>query len=326
MASDMRNRPPYNKPLEAIEPLITNVGARGEGDVFSVLLHSPFIIRAFEFSLADGAIDCRHEHEPDTSFADRFWNVDQRRYCPEIPNELVLFDIKSSHADHSYLTTLAQRREVAFYICISFRDTSWVELIPNLHQRPQMAATETAKEKRRKSRVGAEGGSRLLVRSYGLNQGNSPYRMPVALLVEAISRVRQLARGESSLYINPWTLVEFPEWSPLTASSNIFLKPDENTDHYSAFQAAMEIYRCVTFQPMKTKMKIDFVGLQPRLADFKLLLPQGVDSSGRVKYRQVFVQHKIDGRVRSAGNTLDKVTVARGEGEKRTYYFDHLDR
>jgi len=45
--------------LSILTPLsIRNSGARLEGDVFSILKQSPFVVRSFEFALADGAIDC----------------------------------------------------------------------------------------------------------------------------------------------------------------------------------------------------------------------------------------------------------------------------
>lgn len=71
--------PPQSvRPLEVVDVLIKFRGALFEGDVFSVLWHLPFVIRSFEFALADGALDCNSSGEdisPDdspSSWADRF--------------------------------------------------------------------------------------------------------------------------------------------------------------------------------------------------------------------------------------------------------------
>lgn len=60
------------KPLEALNKLIlTNRGALYEGDIFSVLKYSLYVVRLFKFTLADRALNCISEFYFDISFVDR---------------------------------------------------------------------------------------------------------------------------------------------------------------------------------------------------------------------------------------------------------------
>ena len=286
-------------PLSAIEPLLSNRGALYEGDVFSVLYKSPFVVRSFEFAIADGAIDCTSSFPPGTSFADRFWDIDQRlRVEPTMTrSKLLLFDVKSKISRYAgeqiYNSTTNQRHQVAFYIGICAADPSFIELIPNFYQNP---FSTSSPQDDREVAVNASRISRLPPSTYKLDPCNAPYRMPLTLLPKAIEAVRRCAQGKSQ-YINPWTLVSFPAWKPLTTESSQPLKPSEDSEHFTAYKAVMEIYRLVRVESTQglVPMSLDFVGLQPRLADFKLV----TTFAGY----QSFIQHKIDGRDRALLST-----------------------
>lgn len=302
--------------------LLRNRGAVYEGDIFSILACSPFVARSFEFSLADGCIDCTREFEVGVSFGDRFWEIlKTSRDRSEQPSDLLFFDAKSKISgiagDEIYLTTYAQRGFVAFFIGICAVDTQFVELIPNLHQGKQYSlAAKTRYVAVNTSRV-----SKLHATTYGLDPSNAPYRMPAYLLPEAIFRVRQCARGRGC-YVNPWTLVSFPDWRPKTIASVGSLMPAEDTEHYSSCLAALEIQRIVKTQPTTTPFAIDFVNLQPRLADFKLIKnPTAIDA------QQYFIQHKLDVRERAMKTKMNKVHIARSTGKgKISYFFTAFER
>ena len=102
------------KPLESINVLLNTRGALYEGDIFSVLWRLPFVIRSFEFALADGALDCGNECAPDTSYADRIWTGEQRRMGAL--RRLLLFDVKSKAAARGLQ---AESRDSSTYISIS---------------------------------------------------------------------------------------------------------------------------------------------------------------------------------------------------------------
>jgi len=69
------------------------------------------------------------------------------------------------------------------------------------------------------------------------------------------------------------------------------------------------MYRVVRARFHETALDMDFVSLQPRLADFKFLLGHPTTSTKQSR-RQVFVQHKIDSRIpRPANDQLDAVRV-----------------
>ncbi|KAG9521367.1 hypothetical protein KCV07_g3780, partial [Aureobasidium melanogenum] len=293
--------------------------AVAEGDVFAVLAHSPSVVRSFEFGLADGAIDCTHSYDVKSSYAYRLWKLDQGSRMPNTTSAILLFDVKSAVVDQCYIATNAQRKHVAFYIGICAADPTFVELIPNYGQGSGLDQLEPATSQEDNGRylsVNVDRHCRLPLKSYGINQTNAPYRMPIALLVEAVARVRLCAQGHG-VYVNPWTLVEFPHWKPTTTEYTHFLKPAAGTANYTAYDAAQYIYQAVMSRSDQTSMTLDYVGLQPRLADFKLLLHDPLKQT-----RQVYIQHKIDPRVRSKSDRLSKVTVvSRRRGKKRGFDF-----
>jgi len=315
--------------LDALDRLVlSNRGALYEGDIFSILKRSLFVIRSFEFALADGAIDCSGGCSPDTSFADRFWDVDQELLLNPTSKKLVLFDVKSkvsqSAGDQIYSTTVGQRHHVAFYIGICAADLSFVELFPNYHQKHSAAVTADALDTdSRHVGVNSSRVSKLPPSTYILDPCNAPYRMPIRYLVEAIERVRRCVQS-GEIYVNPWTKVSFPEWKPLTTGLTEMLKPSESSEHFTAYNATLEIYRFFKGQ----SMKLDFVGLQPRLADFKLLAARLPNLAGHHSHNhsQIFVQHKLDARDRALDSKLTKVAIARGQGDDCRYYFSDIDR
>lgn len=317
--------------------IIDNRGAIYEGDVFSILKRSPYTVRSFEFALADGALECDHEFDPECSWADRFWQTDQRHGDPVVgPSRLMLFDVKSKTAqlagEQICVTTAGQKACVAFYITICAADPSFVELIPNLQQGLPPLDSIKKEDRKRALAVNESRASRLVPPAYKLDPGGSPYRMPLALLPEAVRRVRACASSAADAsvphYINPWTNVVFPDWHPKTVVSTpfveaaAFLKPEGDTGHYSAFLAAMEVYRHCNLRPGGPPMRVDFVGLQPRLADFKVIITDPETH----RPRQFFVQHKLDSRDRALNNRLEKVQVARKQGHSTRYYFSASER
>ena len=307
------------EPLELIgRRIFQSRGILYEGDIFSILLHSPFVIRAFEFALADFAIDCTRTYDKAQSFAQRFWTVYQHGSPKPGSSDLLLAEVKCSVAgaagSQAYITTRAQRRRVAFYIGINAADPSFVDVIPNYDQEKAALDEDASEEERIQEHiVNSTRVSSLPSSAYaGLDPCSSPYRMPIFLLNEAIRRVRRyVLTGEP--YINPWTGTSFDDWKPLTTKRAHWLCPAEHTSHYSACKAVLEIFRNV----QGDRMKPDFIGLQPYLADFKLTV---------LGVRPMFVQHKLDDTLRALDNRMEQVTIARGEGDKRRWYFSAFDR
>lgn len=320
--------------MELVEVLqkviLNNRGAIYEGDVFSVLQHSPYVVRSFEFAVADGCISCDQEFDPSTNFADRLWEAIRNARSQEgKPHRLVLFDIKSTVSetagDQVYITTHRQRQLVAVFINICAADTKFVDLIPNRYQGvagqagQEHVAINTSRE------------SKLPSQAYHLDPSTAPYRMPVHMLPEAIRRIRLCAMGHGD-YVNPWTKVPFPGWKPQTVDSVSYLMPLDGSEHSSACRAALEIQRAIkTLQPQRdlvaqrtlATIDMDFVGLQPRLADFKFLL-RSLDTN---RARQVFIQHKLDVRQRAAKTPLDRVSIARSRSEGDiNYWFTPFER
>ena len=256
--------------------------------------------------------------------------MDQEQ-LPTIPKNLLLFDVKSTNCqlagDQYYITTIRQRREVAFYIGICVVDPSFVELIPNLYQgRP--GSTARSQPDGDEVAVNTSRVSHLPPSAYVLDPCNAPYRMPLALLPRAIERVRYcVQRGQP--YVNPWTQVSFPQWRPTTTSASDALKPSEESQHFTAYRAAMEVYRIMNKVSLRSPLLLDFVGLQPRLADFKFIPawvqgPKDLESPG--PQHQRFVQHKLDGRDRTSSTSLAKVAISRAQGGNRWWYFQAHDR
>lgn len=60
-----------NDLLKVLDTLICNRSTLLKGDVFSVLRHSLFIVRSFEFALVNGVVDCTESYYIGASFADR---------------------------------------------------------------------------------------------------------------------------------------------------------------------------------------------------------------------------------------------------------------
>lgn len=327
--------------LEVLEtPILNNRGARYEGDIFSTLQHSSYALRSWEFALADGAIYCNGSFDWGASFADRFSAIEQA----EGEAKLILFDVKSKISqeagDQIYATTTRQEHNVAFYIGICAADTSFVELIPNIYQQASSTPFESDLEdspapKNRQLGVNPSRESKLQPASYKLDPEMSPYRMPLLLLAEAIRRVRRCAQAMVP-YVNPWTLVSFPNWKPFTTHSTDLLIPAQDSQHFTAYKAALDICRMIKIQRGPVAIDFDFIGLQPRLADFKFItaLPQNPFSHLNIRQqrldgrplRQDFIQHKLDGKDRARSSRLSKVAIARGEGKERRWYFSTFDR
>ncbi len=315
---------------ESLNVILHHCGAVSEGDIFTVLAPLPYVVRSFEFAVADGALDCDNSFPPAATYADRFWAVEQEQ-LPTIPKKLLLFDVKSSicqlAGDQYYLTSIRQRREVAFYIGICVADPSFVELIPNLYQGRQGSTSPPQSDSDEVS-ANASRVSHLPPSAYVLNPCNAPYRMPLALLSKAIERVRSCIQRRQP-YINPWTQVSFPEWKPITTSTSEALKPSEDSQHFSAYRAAMEIYRIMNKVSVRSPLPLDFVGLQPRLADFKFipaLIPRPNPLESPELQHQRLVQHKLDARERAYSAPLTKVAIGREQGGKRRWYFQAYDR
>lgn len=287
-----------------------------EGDVFRVLMHSPYVVRSSEFAIADGAIDCTKSYRKSSSQLERYMDVHSRRYLREMQSELMLFDVKSTVADQagnqSYLTTIGQRRRVAFYVCINAADTTFVEIVPNLHQDPSSGRIAD-EDDTREVLVNMTRVSMVPPSAYGsLDQCQTPYRVPLCAVADTIAAIRR-CWTDSSVYSNPYTQVSFPGWKPSSTRLCNDLAPSPSNDQYSAYEATMEIFRIIK-SDRSTPLDADFVGLQPRLADFKLIH----------LLRQLLVQHKLDNSLRAAHSRFDRVTIARGDGDERKWYF-HTD-
>ena len=325
--------------LECLETsILNNRGARYEGDIFSTLQHSPYALRSWEFALADGAIYCNGSFDWGASFAGRFSGIEQA----EGEVDLLLFDVKSKISqeagDQIYATTTRQEQDVAFYIGVCAADTSFVELIPNIYQQASPGPLESEDGpalQNRKLGVNTSRESKFRPSTYKLDPGMSSYRMPLILLPEAILRVRRCARGVGP-YVNPWTLVSFPNWKPFTTHSTDLLIPAQDSQHFTAYKAALDICRMIKIQRGPVAIDFDFVGLQPRLADFKLITALPLNSLSHLSIqqqrldgralRQDLIQHKLDGKDRARSSRLSKVAIARGEVKDRRWYFSTFDR
>jgi hypothetical protein len=161
-------------------------------------------------------------------------------------------------------------------------------------------------------------GHKLPPAVYTLDPCGSPTRMPAGYLLEALGRARRCAL-EGHVYVNPWTNVPFPDWKPVITNSPELLRPAESTEHFTAYLATMRVYRAVKMYGIE----LDFVGLQPRLADFKLLLPDASAPSGCLQY---LIQHKLDARDRRRSTPLTNVAIARATEDGPRYYCADTDR
>jgi hypothetical protein len=222
--------------------------------------------------------------------------------------------------DQKYVTTVAQRRHVAFYIGINAADPTFVDVIPNYDQVPEALIEEESKYV--KDVAGKQGVSVHVARESllptatygGIDQSLSPYRMPLAWLPVAIEGIRECALNEDVVFVNPWTGVAYTGWRPLTTTLTKFLRPPDDADQATAYEAVLEIYR--TIQHTESSLfDVDFVGIQPSLADFKFISRPG-------HLRQYFFQHKFDTTLRAKGSSLSRVSICR-DGR---YYFSAYDR
>jgi len=311
--------------LELLTPLfLRDLGFVLEGDVFQVLKQSPFVVRALEFALGDGGVDCSRERPPSMSFAERLWDLFSHELDEDFMSEIALFDIKSGSAEQEdrsrrdYISIEAQRRRVAFWICVSAANPGWVDVIPNRQQDYEAVKTfdaEIARDdsQRKDKHIGAVGDSRLPPSAHGfLDPCAVPYRMPLSWLPAAIAGIRRCAQGLGD-YVNPYTGVVFTDWRPITTRRTEWLKPSEDSAHYTAYRDAWEVYKGFRSQG---KMVFDLVGVQPCLSDYKIL--HNIDN----KIVQSFVQAKGDGKLRGRKNKLAKVSAAR----QGRYFFDTRDR
>ncbi|KAK5722362.1 hypothetical protein LTR15_005592 [Elasticomyces elasticus] len=324
---------------ENLDFLLNNRSALYEGDVFGYLLASPYAARSWEFALADGGLAVDMRFEPGTGYAERFRHVHREgffRAGADKPHRIVLFDIKGKRrADLGrkavHTSSAGQRRHVAFFIGMCAADDSFVELIPNYEQEQTDVgqvdestgdeAYDSEEEDGHNflfnSRV-----SRLLPAATSVDPESSPYRMPLRLLVEAVRLVRQCALTGQE-YINPWTKVRFANWRPQTTSSADFLKPLPHTQHHTACTAALQIMQGIVDRS-DVPLSFDLVGLQPRIADFKLLLHEAGGSTHPV---QRFVQHKVDSNLhRAAGGKLTSLAVSRKAKGRWLFYFTDIER
>jgi hypothetical protein len=325
-------------------PLITlNRGARFEADIFDLLLDYAHVVRSFEFAPADGAVCCSIHSTLHGTYSDRFWQIDEmdnetyhdHRQTPTSPHHALClspFDVKSNTAlkaeGQVYVTTIRQRKIVAFYIGICAADPSFVELIPNYYtglpiQQGDDPSRYVAVNLSRKSLTGP-GAYKFL------SPCNAAYRMPTSLLHEAISRVRACVQacGQASSpprpYVNPWTGAKFSKWDPVPVHTNEVLLPSDETQHGSGYAGIMEIWKAVrvAHAEERTPMRFEFVSVQPRLADFKLLVPY---EPARDISRQVFVQYKID----SVDRAYDNKNIVIGRNDKHgafRWYFTDTER
>jgi hypothetical protein len=318
-------------PLAHLHPLIVNNrGSQFEAIVFAALYSYPYALRSFEFAPADGAIDCTVENvRPGRTFSERFLETRESIQLNPRSRVLLPFDVKSKISykaeNQIYLTSLAQRQNVAFYVGICAANPDFIEIIPNYYADVPIPAKAKPSDKRA---VNVSRMSLLAPNTYEyLSPCNSPYRMPLVFLPEAFRRLRECARGRGH-YINPWTHVAFAHWIPYTVSPptvDDILAPDMKSQHYSAFMGTMEIWRAVRSQreAFGVPMEFDFVWMQPLLADFKLIVE---DLSTKV-CRQFFVQYKIDPIPRARASPMTRVGVSRNRANgERSWYFSDYDR
>ena len=307
-------------------------GALYEGDLFAILRRSPFVLRSFEFSLADGAVDCSREYDASLSYVRRLWDAVSRGEHEQTASELIPFDVKSTvgsqAGDQQYITTAAQKRRVAFYIGIVAADPTFVDVIPNYSQDAEALHEDMIPEaEKRDIAVNASRVCRLSRRAYGgIDQCMSPYRMPIALLPEATSRIRRCAL-EGIEYVNPWTRVRFVGWRPKTTRSTAWLQPAAHTGHASAFVAVLDIMRMTMVDEAPVTIEPDLIGMAPRLGDFKLILTLPSEEAGHAATSEQFIiQHKLDDPLHARNALLHRVTIARNDGPKRHFYFTATDR
>jgi hypothetical protein len=341
--------------LDLIEKVsLRNSGAVHEGDVFSILTKSPFAVRSGEFALVDGALDCTRTHDPASSWATRYWEVDDWAANPFVASDLAAFEVKSCAVGvaggQSYITTIAQRRRAAFYITRLTADPTWVELIPN-YQQDEWSFDPEAAELEADANEHILNFSRksfLPPRTYGgVDPSGTSYRMPLFSLQEAVRRAH-LHCTTGHIYVNPWTDVAFPYWHPLTGNSAKWIRPREDGGVFTAHEAILKLIQHFNYAgggaigASENTFEIDFVGLQPSLGDFKFLVRGPLAQLATHAYServinepegpvlQYVIQHKIEGRVRASDSKLTKVRVSRGTGRgtqrRLRYFFEAFER
>jgi len=331
--------------LTQLQPVIMqNRGARFEADLFDRLLEHPHSLRSFEFAAADGAIDCSADAALlQGPYSDRLWEIEEahnetfhdQQACRDTGSDrtavcLALFDGKSNLSENAegqiYSTTLRQRQVVSFYVGVCASNPSYVELFPNYFAQIPM---QQGDDPSRRVAVNLSRKSAVSPKAYDfLSPCNAPYRMPASMLLEAFSRVRDCVqacdRGETPRpYVNPWSGAVFTKWRPRSVHSTESLLPADDSQHGTGCAGIMEIWREIRVAQAegRTTMRFHFVGVQPRLADFKLLVPF---QPPRNLPRQVFVQYKIDSVDRSCGNK--KIAIGRYRGAGVNWYFTDLER
>lgn len=345
--------------------LFRNSGSIHEGDVFSILASSPFVVRSGEFALMDGALDCTSRHESDSSYASRYWEVNDRAADPSEAGDLAGFEVKSCAFGEAgkqiYITTIAQRRRAAFYIAKLATDPNWVELIPNYQQDAESLDPESANLEAETAEhiINFTRKSFMPPRTYGaVDPSGSAYRMPLSVLPEAVRRARLCCSVPGYTYVNPWTDVPFTLWRPVAGRAIEWFRPRENSGIFTAHDAVMKILQDFNYggggdeaAATANTFEVDFVGVQPCLGDFKIIVRGSLPRmlKGRISPKDVLpttarhgldpptepavqyvIQHKIEGRTRSRSSKLTKVRVSRatGKAEKRKlrYFFNTFER
>lgn len=322
----------HKRPFETIDNFIkSRRGTFFEAEIFDTLLHHAFVIRSPEFALADGALFATEGGQPPLgNYTERFWRLNEdiritRGDEAHRARILVPFDVKSCVSgraeDQTYITSTRQQSRMGFYIAICAADPGWVEVIPN-----RFSGSRSTTDENRKVAVNESRKCMLPPSTYGfLSPCNSSYRMPLSVLPQALKALQLCAQGKAD-YVNPWTGAQFPGWRPHVEQEIDCLVPMEKTQHYSSFQGVHEVWRGCQVARARDGVHINFelVNLQPRLADFKFLVP---DLRRQGQRRQVFVQHKIDSLYRSSASPLKKVAIARTKQKGRLgYYFNEFER
>lgn len=282
-----------------------NFAAVCEGDVFSVLFALEPVIRSFEFAPVDGAVSLEAPiHAPRSTYAERLLAARNHLLKNPRTHRFVQFDVKSTTgleagAQHP-ITGLRQHGKTAFYIVVCASDPGFAALVPNV---------PTARRFRSDEHKFAVGSNRSLTVggvAYGyLDPGYAAHRMPIGLLAAAVQRVRDCAIASATAtkkeYVNPWTGLAYDGWEPAITDSLEDMWPWEETEQYSACLGMLTLWRELRLARRDgDDVRFDMVGVQPRLADMKIIF----------KGRQWLVQCKSDVQERRSGQ-FDSVAIAR---------------
>ena len=281
------------------------------------------VVRAHEFGLVDGALSIDADMDAN-DYSSRFWEAEQTSKDPWRSPRWLLFDVKSKVSRHAvrqnYVATTLQQAHVAFFLGFCAADPRYLEVIPNFAVTQQR---EDLQSPGRYTVINSARGSRFPPSAYGLDPAKSPYRMPLAFVPEALLSIRELVRTGKP-YQNPWNRVTFDQWAPSAATSFEALRPAEGTGQSSASEAVIDLYRRVNKQnPQRQPISLEFMSLQPRIADFKLVVDQDQSLKDPRLARQYFVQHKLDARYRAPNVALSNVSICRNQDG---WYFSHTDR